>query len=346
MTDFKNGDSVERIGFLTGVIGRVVEAQPGSERVWVNWPDRVGSSNEPRVQLRHANQPEPSKPRVYLAGPMRSHADFNFPAFDRVTRRLRALGWDVFSPAEWDRKNGFDPKGLTGHEDLAGLGFDLRNALSEDLDFITTKADAVAVLDGWDKSSGARSEVATAHALGLPVAFWGLFGPDGTMPDEAARIKIDPWEFPRHQVVSALSEIAKDAPRGHGKIWASAEVAKDLGFTGPEPILTNEKWDACKASVADARRFATCDLNNGPANGPAATDAVNHPAHYTSDPSGVECITITRHRNFNIGNAIKYLWRAGLKESGSLSGQEKQVEDLKKAVFYITDEIKRLGGTP
>ena len=42
-------------------------------------------------------------------------------------------------------------------------------------------------------------------------------------------------------------------------------------------------------------------------------DQVNHPKHYTSDPSGIECIDITRHRNFNVGNAIKYLWRAGLK---------------------------------
>jgi len=65
-------------------------------------------------------------------------------------------------------------------------------------------------------------------------------------------------------------------------------------------------------------------------------DPVYHPAHYTSDPSGVECIQITRHRNFNIGNAIKYLWRAGLKDEG------KTIEDLKKAIFYITDEIVRL----
>ena len=71
-------------------------------------------------------------------------------------------------------------------------------------------------------------------------------------------------------------------------------------------------------------------------------DAVNHPSHYTSDPSGVECIQITRHRNFNVGNAIKYLWRAGLKKSEGRSEKEKQIEDLKKAVFYIQDEIKRL----
>jgi hypothetical protein len=65
-------------------------------------------------------------------------------------------------------------------------------------------------------------------------------------------------------------------------------------------------------------------------------DMVNHPKHYTSDPSGVECIDITRHRNFNIGNAFKYLWRAGLKDD------KKTVEDLKKAIFYISDEINRL----
>lgn len=67
-------------------------------------------------------------------------------------------------------------------------------------------------------------------------------------------------------------------------------------------------------------------------------DPVSYPAHYTSDPSGVECIQITRHRNFNVGNAIKYLWRAGLKDSNP------QVQDLRKAVFYIEDEIKRLEG--
>ena len=65
-------------------------------------------------------------------------------------------------------------------------------------------------------------------------------------------------------------------------------------------------------------------------------DQVNHPLHYTSDPSGVECIQITRHRNFNVGNAFKYLWRAGLKN------EETQIEDLKKAIFYIQDEINRL----
>lgn len=73
-------------------------------------------------------------------------------------------------------------------------------------------------------------------------------------------------------------------------------------------------------------------------------DQVNHPKHYTSDPSGIECIDITRHRNFNIGNAIKYLWRAGLKEDKDRKLIDKQVEDLNKAIWYLVDEIHRLGG--
>ena len=62
-------------------------------------------------------------------------------------------------------------------------------------------------------------------------------------------------------------------------------------------------------------------------------DPVNHPAHYTSHPSGVECITITEHMGFNLGNAIKYIWRAD--EKGNAT------EDLKKAAWYVAREIKR-----
>jgi Protein of unknwon function (DUF3310) len=65
-------------------------------------------------------------------------------------------------------------------------------------------------------------------------------------------------------------------------------------------------------------------------------DPVNHPDHYTSHPSGVECIEITRHMNFNLGNVVKYVWRSGLK-----GGKEIPVQDLEKAAWYLNDEIKR-----
>lgn len=62
-------------------------------------------------------------------------------------------------------------------------------------------------------------------------------------------------------------------------------------------------------------------------------DPVNHPKHYTSHPSGVECITVTEWMSFNLGNAIKYIWRAD--EKGNA------LEDLKKAQFYVNREIQR-----
>ena len=65
-------------------------------------------------------------------------------------------------------------------------------------------------------------------------------------------------------------------------------------------------------------------------------DMVNHPPHYTSHPSGVECIQITEHMGFNLGNAVKYIWRADLKANA--------IEDLKKARFYIEREIARRQG--
>ena len=71
-------------------------------------------------------------------------------------------------------------------------------------------------------------------------------------------------------------------------------------------------------------------------------DSVNHPSHYTSHPSGIECIEITRHYCFSIGNAIKYLWRAGLKKEMGLEDREKEIEDLRKAIWYINDRIKQL----
>lgn len=71
-------------------------------------------------------------------------------------------------------------------------------------------------------------------------------------------------------------------------------------------------------------------------------DNVNHPSWYVQHPSGIECIEITRHYPFNVGCAIKYLWRAGLKKDASLSDKEKEIEDLKKAIWYIEDRIKQL----
>ena len=62
-------------------------------------------------------------------------------------------------------------------------------------------------------------------------------------------------------------------------------------------------------------------------------DVVNQPPHYTEHPSGIECIQVTEHMGFNLGNAIKYIWRCDLKKDA--------IEDLKKAKWYIDREINR-----
>ena len=62
-------------------------------------------------------------------------------------------------------------------------------------------------------------------------------------------------------------------------------------------------------------------------------DPVNHPKHYTEHPSGIECIQITEHMGFNLGNALKYIWRCDLKLDA--------VEDLRKARWYIEREIAK-----
>jgi hypothetical protein len=60
-------------------------------------------------------------------------------------------------------------------------------------------------------------------------------------------------------------------------------------------------------------------------------DSVNHPKHYTAHPSGVECIQVTEHMSFCLGNAVKYIWRADLKHDAE--------EDIEKAIWYLQREL-------
>jgi len=62
-------------------------------------------------------------------------------------------------------------------------------------------------------------------------------------------------------------------------------------------------------------------------------EKIDHPKHYNCHPSGIECIDVVEHMSFNVGNAIKYLWRAGLKGD--------HLEDLKKAAWYVNREIEK-----
>jgi hypothetical protein len=106
--------------------------------------------------------------KVYLAGPMRGISECNFPAFEKATKELREFGYEVFSPHEHDMEMGFDPIG-TDITDLDDAGYSIRDALGADLAWITANAEAIVVLPGWAGSKGARAEVSTAEAIGIPV---------------------------------------------------------------------------------------------------------------------------------------------------------------------------------
>jgi hypothetical protein len=120
-----------------------------------------------------------------------------------------------------------------------------------------------------------------------------------------------------------------------------------------EPVETSPSYDPGDTSVAAplahaVRRCRECnctddfacdppcswvELDLCSACAPQEADLVNHPPHYTAHPSGVECIEITEHMGFNVGNAVKYLWRAD--EKGNA------LEDLRKAAWYVDREIQR-----
>lgn len=69
----------------------------------------------------------------------------------------------------------------------------------------------------------------------------------------------------------------------------------------------------------------------------ALDEVVEHPQHYTSHPSGIECIEVTEHMNFCLGNAVKYIWRADLKHDDG------GTKDLRKAIWYLERELARRG---
>ena len=97
-----------------------------------------------------------------------------------------------------------------------------------------------------------------------------------------------------------------------------------------------------ETAMCDAMQLLKCfiDCNDKE----QKTDNVNHPAHYIwlKELCGIEVIDITRHMDFCLGNAIKYILRAGHKKDASLTDTDKQIEDLNKAIWYIQDEIKRI----
>lgn len=114
--------------------------------------------------------------KIYLAGPMRGYPNFNFPAFDYAAAKLREQGHEVFSPAERDRDAyGADiENNPTGDESkVSNPACTIEDCMAADSEWICRHAKAVALLPGWERSSGANAELALAKALGHTVITLG-----------------------------------------------------------------------------------------------------------------------------------------------------------------------------
>ena len=104
--------------------------------------------------------------KIYLGGPMRGYHEFNFSAFNRAAERLRAQGYEVFSPAE----KGCETNLTEAKADTMAFR---RRVFSMDTGWICKHAEAVALLPGWESSSGATAERALAETLGLTIIILG-----------------------------------------------------------------------------------------------------------------------------------------------------------------------------
>lgn len=98
--------------------------------------------------------------RYYLSGPMTGLPELNYPAFMAGAKWLRAIGHEVYNPAEWESRHNNGT-------------FNLQIAFADYCTYICREADAVVVLPGWKNSPGARAEVAVALAVGKPVLVYG-----------------------------------------------------------------------------------------------------------------------------------------------------------------------------
>lgn len=147
--------------------------------------------------------------------------------------------------------------------------------------------------------------------------------PDIT-PMSESNPSVDPKQFPRHGLT----------PDERGM-----RTRPDGGWFGGEETLP-PRFGGCTCSchtTPGVKHMKACcwppEISGTPGGIAQQPDLVNHPPHYKAHPSGVECITVTRHMNFNLGNVVKYIWRADNKGA--------PLQDLEKAAWYLNDEIER-----
>lgn len=115
---------------------------------------------------------------------MRGFPAFNFDAFIDAASTLRRKGWGVISPAEMDMQLGFNPHKMEPTKEF------LDEAMERDIEAIVSKADAMVMLPGWEKSTGAKAEMWLAKWKHIPVYLYPdmILIEDECILDEASRI--------------------------------------------------------------------------------------------------------------------------------------------------------------
>ncbi|HRQ75567.1 MAG TPA: DUF4406 domain-containing protein [Phycisphaerales bacterium] len=138
--------------------------------------------------------------RIYIAGPMTGHAEYNFPAFHRAARRLQEAGWEVLNPAE----------NFGGRTDLPRTSY-----MRVDLAMLL-QCDAVALLEGWQNSAGAKLEYLLARELGLDIIDAVTLGPLVSRP--AAAVQLDPVGYDEESILDCAKRLTsgvRNSDYGH-----------------------------------------------------------------------------------------------------------------------------------
>lgn len=187
--------------------------------------------------------------RIYIAGPMRGYERYNFPAFDAAERHLREQGHSVLSPAAMDREVGFNEG-----RDKATPEF-IHNAIRRDMQAITT-CDAIYLLKGWSRSSGATLELQMAKFLGLRIFYEnvpriiGFAGRLGAGKDTAAQALVD-QEWQKVAFSDAVWDIVGAV---NPIISIEHECFADIRFSNA--VEMHGGLEAAKRQEAELRRLA------------------------------------------------------------------------------------------
>lgn len=192
--------------------------------------------------------------RVYIAGPMRGIPRFNFRAFDEARVMIESHGGIAISPADMDRADGFNPYDLPDDHDWSdteSLGYDMRAALDRDV-FAIQQADAIYMLDGWERSRGACAEHALACWYGKEDYY--QTEPTESVLDEAVRITRGDRNADYGDPVEDFTRVAKMWEAYKGVEFSPHDVAWMMVFVKANRNRNKSKRD----NYVDAAGYIDC----------------------------------------------------------------------------------------